>query len=536
MANIYHMQGFDISELNPGWVTGLNVGGLDDAGSESFSGTPFWFPYRGGQDEEGRSVYLGRWGGMSQRFYPGLTPSGPRVTGSAWFKFEGTDTGSFTNLFYFRRMTDGGTHLWESYYLRVHRLGGVSVIHNDQVVGNILEPTGEWVCYQFYIDLPAGKIGAIANGVKTEFDIPVDTRSGRWSVRYGGNSRDGGSGTINIGPLFRLDHLIISDVPLNTSGLQGVSVVASADRYEGVNTFKGALVIRGQMYHTYNDIGVVTSLAGYAEGFNLANTMSYIYPQNPATKQPWGDSDYVNVESWGVCHVPFWLNDTNEKSSRLLAMGLSWAIGTHEGPVIKTKPPSRSAYFSGPWVKTNPLKSFTGHVNSLPRPDTLYLEDSEHLTINKQGCLLFAWQEEEETPTSVVGITFAEERRSDYMEWRDILGSPEPFKSFFTTGYNVLGEGNKAFQSNYVTVNYVPVPQGSAYIQGLWDYALTGNTGRWSSTQQIYSNSDVRYSNRMRKLKVRGQGNALQMRVTSEDGKPFSINGWTMSASSNAGV
>ena len=133
--------------------------------------------------------------------------------------------------------------------------------------------------------------------------------------------------------------------------------------------------------------------------------------------------------------------------------------------------------------------------------------------------------------TLTEGITFAEEVRTDYTDWV-LLGSSDDFESYFDTGYKVYGEGDKLFQSNYVTVNYEAQLAGSVYIQGVWDYATDGDTGRWSSKQQVMNYLE-NYRHLMAKKKIRGNGRALQLRFSSQSGKPFTLNGWTVFVTGN---
>jgi hypothetical protein len=128
------------------------------------------------------------------------------------------------------------------------------------------------------------------------------------------------------------------------------------------------------------------------------------------------------------------------------------------------------------------------------------------------------------------GITFADCARIDYRDWPTLAA--QNYTSYFVTGYRVNADGDKRFQSNYVTMNYMSVPDNSAFLQGIWDYSLSGDTGRWSSQQQITINDEA-YKFLMAKRKIRGNGRSLQLKVTSESGKPFAINGWTIFLTGN---
>jgi len=124
------------------------------------------------------------------------------------------------------------------------------------------------------------------------------------------------------------------------------------------------------------------------------------------------------------------------------------------------------------------------------------------------------------------GIVYGSTFRESLLDWT-LLGENVSYSSYLLAGYRVYGDGDKDFQSNYVTVNYTPLPFGSAYVQGLWDYANNGNTGKWSSRQQIYKTSSG-FTYRTNKIKIRGSGKALQLRITSFPGAPFEINGWSI--------
>lgn len=129
--------------------------------------------------------------------------------------------------------------------------------------------------------------------------------------------------------------------------------------------------------------------------------------------------------------------------------------------------------------------------------------------------------------------TFAEEYDLNYIDWFD-GENPDSFESYFVSGYRLRGEAQRKFQSNYCTIftdNTIP----SAYFfQGIWDYATSGNTGRWGSRQRVSFTADD-YTYKKRRLKVRGHGIALQYRVESVANRPFDIIGWSIFESVNGG-
>lgn len=121
-------------------------------------------------------------------------------------------------------------------------------------------------------------------------------------------------------------------------------------------------------------------------------------------------------------------------------------------------------------------------------------------------------------------ITFADRNNTNYVDWESFSGVD--YESYFTTGFKLRGQAIRKFQNNYVNI-YSRLEEPVSYtFQGLWDFANTDGTNRWSSPQQV-SHNNLDYSNATRRLKVRGHGKALQFKVSSVPGEPFDIIGWS---------
>ena len=124
-------------------------------------------------------------------------------------------------------------------------------------------------------------------------------------------------------------------------------------------------------------------------------------------------------------------------------------------------------------------------------------------------------------------LSFAEERDDvTWLDWFSVDNVGINYDSYFVTGYNLHGKGLKKWSSNYIQMfcdNSVPY----AYtIQGVWDYAGSGNSGRYSTIQTI-TNFDPNYRIKYRRHKLRGQGMSLQIKVGSVKGQPFNVQGWS---------
>lgn len=131
-------------------------------------------------------------------------------------------------------------------------------------------------------------------------------------------------------------------------------------------------------------------------------------------------------------------------------------------------------------------------------------------------------------------FTFAEAKNTDYEDWGAIGGVP--FDSFFISGYRLRGKGIQKFQHQYIQVYNRQSGLPSAYkIQGLWNYSNSGNSGRWT-TEQVITNGLSRFDTAIRRHKIRGNGYALQFKISSVTGMPFDIQGWASVDTVNAGT
>jgi len=128
-------------------------------------------------------------------------------------------------------------------------------------------------------------------------------------------------------------------------------------------------------------------------------------------------------------------------------------------------------------------------------------------------------------------ILWSEAWDTDYLDWTTANGTGRNYTSYFITGYKVRGSGLKKQKSNYVRVHSRVEASSGVLIQGVWDY-YTSDGARWTSAQQGYkTGTNQTYSER--RLKIRGNGLAVQLRFASEQGKPFNIIGWATEDSIN---
>lgn len=169
--------------------------------------------------------------------------------------------------------------------------------------------------------------------------------------------------------------------------------------------------------------------------------------------------------------------------------------------------------------------------------------DSSHPQVN--GILYVTYPGDANSPSPAikyfssegVNVTFAEEYATSYVDWASAAsGGSVNYSSFFVTGYKLHGnKGTTRFQIPYVYM-FSRADDPTGYnIQSIWDYATSGNSGKWSSVQQIFNNKPY-FGMIFRRHRLRGQGIVLQIKVTSVDGYPFDIMGWSTFENANTGV
>lgn len=125
---------------------------------------------------------------------------------------------------------------------------------------------------------------------------------------------------------------------------------------------------------------------------------------------------------------------------------------------------------------------------------------------------------------------------TSYLDWYAYSSGNLDYDSYFLTGYKIHGDTQRFAQPNYIMVFLDTLEDSSCYVQGVFDFSNSGSSGKWSNTQQLY-NENITFRNlNYRRLKIRGKGRAIQLKFTSETGKPFSIIGWSIMESQNSGV
>lgn len=197
--------------------------------------------------------------------------------------------------------------------------------------------------------------------------------------------------------------------------------------------------------------------------------------------------------------------------------------------------------------KVSLLDVVTLHARSSYRTDELVLVGNEPVLVGTENVVVTTETLLEtpvgskyllyvhNSPIHGSGWTFGDLKDETLRDFRSFDGVGFEVPAHFTTGWGILGGGNKQFQSNYVTLSLESIEDSSLYVYGKWDYASSNVTGRWNQKQKIFA-YDPNYEHVSRKLKFRGSGEVLQIHVESDGDHPFSLNGWVIFATAETTV
>lgn len=133
-------------------------------------------------------------------------------------------------------------------------------------------------------------------------------------------------------------------------------------------------------------------------------------------------------------------------------------------------------------------------------------------------------------------FTWAGSSTTNYLDWDTATsGSGQDYESYLVSGYNISGQAQRFFNTNYITVFLTNFPDSSCLFQNIWDYASSEDSARVSQPKQAYRTRTL-VSIQEARLKVRGKGRAVQFKFYSETGKPFFLHGWSTFITVNDGV
>ncbi len=133
-------------------------------------------------------------------------------------------------------------------------------------------------------------------------------------------------------------------------------------------------------------------------------------------------------------------------------------------------------------------------------------------------------------------FTFSEAWDVDYLDWTAEETTGVAYESYLITGYKIRGDTMRMQQSNYIQTYFDKETNASCNIQGRWDWSANSLSGKFSTIQEAYSTRRDNFDINFRRLKIRGKGRSLQLRLSSSAGQPFTLLGWSSFDSVNATI
>lgn len=130
-------------------------------------------------------------------------------------------------------------------------------------------------------------------------------------------------------------------------------------------------------------------------------------------------------------------------------------------------------------------------------------------------------------------FTFAEEKNTSYLDWTAVDSVGTGYTSSFTTGYRIQGQALARVQLPYVSIYGLSDNDTQCQVRSKWDFATSGNSGRWSVNQLVRFGQDANKTFSIKRIRTSGQGKVFQLSFTSIPGKPLSLIGWSIWVTTN---
>lgn len=146
-------------------------------------------------------------------------------------------------------------------------------------------------------------------------------------------------------------------------------------------------------------------------------------------------------------------------------------------------------------------------------------------------------------------FTFSEFNEDSFHDWKTHEGTGLDAEAYVVTGYETGGEAGRSKQTPVMTFlfrktetgtdsNGDLINPGSCMMQARWDWTNSANSNKWNPERQVYrlrrnyfpgshpSNYEDGYPVVWSRNKVRGRGNAFNMKLRSEEAHDLHIIGW----------
>jgi len=131
-------------------------------------------------------------------------------------------------------------------------------------------------------------------------------------------------------------------------------------------------------------------------------------------------------------------------------------------------------------------------------------------------------------------FTFSECSDDSYQDW-DYANETSGlnYNSYFETGYKLHGQAIRKWQPEYVQIYSRNESPTTYEVQGVWNFAIDPNSGRYSNKQKVTINKPL-FGMATNRLRIRGSGLVMQLKISSLKNNPFDIMGWSIMETQNA--
>ncbi len=263
-------------------------------------------------------------------------------------------------------------------------------------------------------------------------------------------------------------------------------------------------------------------------------------------------------------HTVTWVYSTGAASDYRFKFTKSLVLNTHSGafaPHTFGELVSNSPYIVG--VFTLPALSTVTQTETMIEASTglTMIEASSGLTFVADETVTSAGNVQSKYLTIVPGVgvsewTYSLLNNNDFVDWytKDSVGVT--YTSFFDTGYLVEGDVMNKKRAPYIYVyskrtetgyisdgvgGYTLQDSSGCLMQARWQWSDNSNAHKFGRTQQIYrrgrtyddtANANLDFDDGfpvvVTRNKIRGGGQSLHLRFTSQAGKDFDIYGWAV--------
>ena len=125
-----------------------------------------------------------------------------------------------------------------------------------------------------------------------------------------------------------------------------------------------------------------------------------------------------------------------------------------------------------------------------------------------------------------------------FKDWFTVDNVGVDYDCYFTSSYLNLGDYNRYKDIPYLQINFYRTEEGNFYdgsfilpssvkVQSRWDWTASGDSSKWSSSQETYRFRSLSTANNCvsTSTRLRGSGQSLQLNFSATSGKDMRING-----------